>query len=288
MDVLRELGYEYRGTPAKLLQVGKDEGFAFRDQAHYDKLADAVLSHVESLLVSEGQLQKELVPFGAEDGPRSPIYVSSGFERAEKVLLLIQGSGRVRVGVWGCALCINKDLDQGSMVPYVRKAAEAGYGVIVLNPNLNAIDGIPVPGSESPSEHVAYVWEKVVLDRCAAGVPVDIVAHSNGGRALLDFLGEHEDAAGRINRVVFTDSYHRKEQVDALSPAALAVLQRAVNFVPHASAFGTPVTEWMSLGHSFDKSRKCCECLSAAVEDHAATNHASLEAAFAFLSSADQ
>ena len=53
--------------------------------------------------------------------------VPAGYEEADKLLLLIQGSGRVRVGVWGCALCINKNLDQGTMLPYIKRALQEGY-----------------------------------------------------------------------------------------------------------------------------------------------------------------
>ena len=52
--------------------------------------------------------------------------VPAGYEEADKLLLLIQGSGRVRVGVWGCALCINKNLDQGTMLPYIKRALQEG------------------------------------------------------------------------------------------------------------------------------------------------------------------
>lgn len=286
MNELRELGYEYRGEPGRLLQVGKDEGFKFVDQEHYEKLADAVLAYVETLLVSQGSLERVMLPLGSQTGPQCPIYVSPGFDAADKVLLLIQGSGRVRVGVWGCALCINKDLDQGTMVPYVRRAAEQGYGVIVLNPNMNSVEEQPISGSEDPPKHVAYVWENLVLGRCKEGAAIDIVAHSNGGKALLAFLQDHADQASRMRRVVFTDSYHKKEQVDALSGPARELLDRTVNYVPHEAPFGTAVDEWKSLDNTFTKERTGCACLSAAVADHAATNHASLSAAFEYFAAA--
>merc|ERR1711963_1182153 len=102
---------------------------------HYDKLADAVLRYVGTLLVEQGQLKAISLPCDSVEGAHCSIFVSEGLENAKKVLLIIQGSGRVRVGVWGCALCINKDLDQGTVLPYLKLAAKHGYGVIVLNPN---------------------------------------------------------------------------------------------------------------------------------------------------------
>merc|ERR1712048_1276349 len=109
------------------------------------------------------------------------------------------------VGVWGCALCINKDLDHGTMLPYLKVAAENNYGVIVLNPNENFVDGSPISGSETPEDHVAYVYKELVASKCRAakdGGTIDVVAHSNGGLALLKFLGQGgaaaDDAAVRI------------------------------------------------------------------------------------------
>jgi hypothetical protein len=290
MAELRALGYEYKSK--RLVQVGTDQGFAFQSQEHYERLADAVLRHVGNLLVEEAKLAP--VPFPLDAGGKEPsgqIYVSQGIKEADRVLLLIQGSGRVRVGVWGCALCINKDLDMGTCLPYLQLAKERGYGVIVLNPNEN-VDAAnrPIRGSETPWNHVGYVWHQVV-GQCKPGAIVDVVAHSNGGMALLHFLGRGDpvaqNAAARIRRVVLTDSYHSPEQAFKQSPAVRAAMQdrtRWVNYVPHKAPLGTPVDEWDSLQYHFCKRDKGCECLSAAVEDHAATNQAALQHAFMFLS----
>jgi len=284
MEDLQALGYEYRD--GRLLEVDSDKGFAFKDQAHYDKLADAVLAYVTTLLESEGGLIKILLPLDSDDGPQCPVYVSDNLKEADRVLLLIQGDGRVRVGVWGCALCINKDLQQGTMLPFIMKALEHEYGVIVLNPNHNQDNGTAVPGSETSDRHVAYVWEHLVCGMCKKDAPVDLIAHSNGGWATLQFLGAHEDAAGRIDRIVFTDSYHSDQEVRNLQPAAISLLRdRSVNYVPHEAPLGTPVSEYVSLGHHMTQASKGCRCLSAETLDHASTNHASLTAAFDFLTS---
>jgi hypothetical protein len=44
----------------------------------------------------------------------------------------------LRPGVWARSLCINDSLRTGSMFPYFDRAIEEGYGIIVLNPNLNS------------------------------------------------------------------------------------------------------------------------------------------------------
>jgi len=295
---LTALGYEYKDR--RLVQVGTDRGFEYRDQAHYDKLADAVLRHVGKLLVDEAGLVPIAMPLDAAEGePHTFVFASEGVDKAQKVLVVIQGSGRVRVGVWGCALCINKDLDQGTMLPYLRTAVEQGYGVLVLNPNdnvwSNGREARPIRGSETDLCHLASAWKAVVQGQCLPGAAIDVVAHSNGGRCLIDFLSCTDadtqalstDAAARIRRVVFTDSYHdaRMLPLENLPPAvqsALADHTRYVNYVPHPAPLGTPVDRWISLGNPMTKRDKGCQCLSAAVEDHAATNQAVLQVAFEF------
>ena len=48
-DALEVLGYEYNGE-GKLVQIETGRPFEWKDQKHYDQLADAVLEHVEGTL----------------------------------------------------------------------------------------------------------------------------------------------------------------------------------------------------------------------------------------------
>lgn len=121
-----------------------------------------------------------------------------------KLMLLIQGSGAVRAGQWARALCINDTIDTGSILPYLKKAIAAKYGVIVFNPNLNkqpldplasrptyadfSIPGKPkpkeiptqkIPEHETPPTHTVTVWDQFAAK--AAAKEIVIVAHSAGG-----------------------------------------------------------------------------------------------------------
>eukprot|EP00927_Polykrikos_kofoidii_P040405 TRINITY_DN34549_c0_g1_i1.p1 TRINITY_DN34549_c0_g1~~TRINITY_DN34549_c0_g1_i1.p1 ORF type:complete len:441 (-),score=69.15 TRINITY_DN34549_c0_g1_i1:35-1357(-) len=310
MGDLRDLGYEY-SLDGRLHKVDSEEGFAFESQEHYDSLADAIASYVMLLLEDEVKLRPLWLPLGVGPGDGCPIFVSEGFETARRLLLIIQGSGRVRAGTWGCSLCINQDLHSGSMLPCVARALQHRYGVIVFNPNLNKCEGKRIEGSESPERHVAYVMEHVVAKTCRAGVAVDILAHSNGGRALLQFLcradgvaatsacrggdGAEEQVAcselvDGIRHIVFTDSYHTAQQVSFLSSRLkdlLADPSRTVNFVPHSSPVGTPVSEWLSQEYTMRDGEKGCKCLSAETQDHASTNFTTLDWTFDFFTAGD-
>lgn len=289
MGELRALGYEFRD--GQLRQVGGNAGFVFQGGNHYDALAEATSQYVPLLLEEEAHLNPLWLPLGVGPGDGCPVFVTAGYEKAERLLLIIQGMGKVRAGVWGCSLCINDSLDQGTMIPYLQRAMASGYGVVVFNPNENTNDGVPVPGLENFNSHVAYVMDKVVLPRCSAE-KIDIVAHSHGGRALLSYLGRSGGNAvsktllKRLHRLVFTDSYHVQTQLTYLPKCVRELLNdpsRTVNFVPHSAPLGTQVQEWISQDYTFSEVDRGCLCLSAGVQDHPATNYAAMSAVFEFL-----
>jgi pimeloyl-ACP methyl ester carboxylesterase len=287
MGDLRALGYEFHD--GVLRRVRGDGGFEFNGSSHYNSVADAVAQYVPMLLEEEAQLCPMWLPRGSNPGEGCPIFVSEGYECAEKLLLIIQGTGRVRAGVWGCSLCINDSLEHGTMLPYIGRALAAGYGVVVFNPNENTNDGVPVQGLENFNNHVYYVMENIV-SACAAK-KIDILAHSHGGRVLLSYLARAKDnnAAGalvdRLHRLVFTDSYHVQAQLATLPRRVLTLLNdpvRTVNFVPDSSPLGTQVQEWSSQEYHFTAAERGCRCVSSGVLDHAATNYASMDAVFEF------
>mmetsp|Transcript_42454 Transcript_42454/g.79727 ORF Transcript_42454/g.79727 Transcript_42454/m.79727 type:complete len:407 (-) Transcript_42454:238-1458(-) len=289
MGDIRSLGYEYHND--RLVQVGSNRGYEFKGADEYDALAEAVSQYIPLLLEEEAGLSPLWLPLGVTPGEGCPIFASRGYEQAEKLLLIIQGSGRVLAGVWGCSLCINENLDHGTMMPYLQKASEAGYGVIVFNPNQNCVEGKKVPGSETFERHVAYVMDKVVMAHCAAA-EIDILAHSHGGRALIEYLGRSSldrsaaMLARKIRHIAFTDSYHSHGQLGQLPPLIRALLndpQRCMNFVPHSSPVGTQVTEWLSQEYTFTAAEKGCACTSTGILDHASTNYAAMEAVFDLL-----
>ncbi|XP_062830303.1 cotranscriptional regulator ARB2A isoform X3 [Anolis carolinensis] len=76
-----------------------------------------------------------------ESEPKSFIFMTEdAMTNPDKLMVLIHGSGVVRAGQWARRLIINEDLDSGTQIPYIKRAIEEGYGVIVLNPNENYIE----------------------------------------------------------------------------------------------------------------------------------------------------
>ncbi|KAJ8006141.1 hypothetical protein DPEC_G00125160 [Dallia pectoralis] len=130
------------------------------NQKRYEALGEIITQHVYQLLETKCNLTKEIVPVDAiEEEPQSFIYLSAdAMSNPSKLLVLIHGDGVVRAGQWARRLIINQDLDSGSQIPFINRAKEEGYGVMVLNPNLNHREvekqtkTTPLPSPEATDE----------------------------------------------------------------------------------------------------------------------------------------
>ncbi|KAL6033141.1 hypothetical protein STEG23_012728, partial [Scotinomys teguina] len=101
-----------------------------------------ITKYVYELLEKDCNLQKISIPVDAtESEPKSFIFMSEdALTNPQKLMVLIHGSGVVRAGQWARRLIINEDLDSGTQIPFIKRAVDEGYGVIVLNPNENYIE----------------------------------------------------------------------------------------------------------------------------------------------------
>jgi len=95
-------------------------------------------------------------------------------------LILIQGSGAVRSGVWARSVCINSNFETGSMLPQVAWAQSNGYGCIILNPNNNTdTSDQPIPDHSTASDHTESVWLSHIVP--AGFTNLLVIAHSAAG-----------------------------------------------------------------------------------------------------------
>ena len=61
--------------------------------------------------------------------PKNNIFMSEEFytpdvekNKDKRALVLIQGTGAVRAGIWARSVCINESLETGSMLPFLKIA----------------------------------------------------------------------------------------------------------------------------------------------------------------------
>lgn len=162
-----EYAFNERGQ-LRHTKTGEAFIFNYREDLHrwnqkrYEALGEIITQYVYQRLEEECNLTREILPVDAtEDEPKSFIYLSEdALTNRDKLLLLIQGSGVVRAGQWARRLIINEDMDSGSQLPFIKRAMEEGYAVMVLNPNENYLEvekpvatesGGTGPGTESES-----------------------------------------------------------------------------------------------------------------------------------------
>ncbi|XP_048187007.1 cotranscriptional regulator FAM172A isoform X1 [Perognathus longimembris pacificus] len=152
-------GFEYafneRGQ-LRHIKTGEPFVFNYREDLHrwnqkrYEALGEIITKYVYDLLEKDCNLKKISIPVDAtESEPKSFIFMSEdALTNPQKLMVLIHGSGVVRAGQWARRLIINEDLDSGTQIPFIKRAVDEGYGVIVLNPNENYIE------VEKPKMHV--------------------------------------------------------------------------------------------------------------------------------------
>ena len=234
-------GFNSAGQMRKVGHDGQltDQEFQFEDQAHYEALGEVITEEVYSLMETQGKLNR--VPIGPSK-PKSFIFCSSDCLTSGKLLVLIHGSGVVRAGQWARRLIINEDLNKGTMLPFIAHARQAGWGMVVMNTNMNTDTdtGRDIPGSETPEEHANTVWQNVVAKSEAKNIV--IIAHSYGGVVTMNLARTFKtDFLERVSGVFLTDSVHYKMAGDKEVDRKLERMGK--NYVGSHLELATPVKD---------------------------------------------
>ena len=87
----------------------------------------------------------------------------------------------MRAGIWARSVCINENLELGSMLPFIDVCRDLNIPVIVLNPNLGSDPetGVAVPFCRTMDDHTVFVWDRYIRD--SGFDKISIIAHSAGG-----------------------------------------------------------------------------------------------------------
>lgn len=183
------------------------------NQKHYEALGEVITDHVYQMLINEG-LHKIFVPSDSPEKEAAFVFCTKpDLTTATKLMILIHGSGVVRAGQWSRSLIINQSIDHGTQIPYIRRAKELGFDVLVTNGNENyrtSDDGTrtEIAGSESPEAHAFSVWQQIIVPAKNLESLV-IVAHSYGGVVTTALAKRFSDHFKKIVfAVAFTDSVH--------------------------------------------------------------------------------
>ena len=125
-----------------------------------------------------------------------------------RALVLIQGTGSVRAGIWTRSVCINENLELGSMFKFLERCNQLDIPVLVMNPNMSRDlkTKEAIPFCHSMPAHAVFVWEKYVqssgFDR------ISVVAHSAGGGCVTAIHNHFKNTFfDQVDKLAYTDSF---------------------------------------------------------------------------------
>ena len=197
------------------------------EQDEYEKVGNYVLKYIQYKILSEYDLLPMFIPLNPEkefrnlkdfldpdnDIAQCQIYCSEDFFTNPKCLIIIQGTGAVRIGIWSRQICINDCIEHGSMISYIKTAKEKKYSLIILNPNERNDDNKDknkiIKEFTSMEKHCIYVYNNIIKKNDKIK-EIYIVAHSMGGYCTVEILNKNKDDLlnGKIKKIAFTDSVH--------------------------------------------------------------------------------
>jgi hypothetical protein len=134
---------------------------------HSEAMLSKVISYVHTRMEVELGFVRHAIPY-ANAPAACEFFASKEYHVAEKLLVFVCSSRGSTTGVWSRSLLLRSGVYAGSMLPYLSKAVDKGYGVIVMNPNVNSVldpatqTKVAIPGSSTPDEHVAFVWRHFI------------------------------------------------------------------------------------------------------------------------------
>ena len=191
------------------------------NKQEYDLVGMYVQKYVEDLIITKFDLNILYVPnkdnnYEKRDEtiPQCKILTTKDFLTNPKCLILIQGTGVVRLGQWARSVCINENLNLGTMIPYVDKAIKNNYSVIIFNPNERKDFKTEEKIEEftTMEKHSVYVYNNIIKKNNNIK-EIYIVAHSMGGECTVDILLNNKDdlIKRKIKKIAFTDSVHGED-----------------------------------------------------------------------------
>ncbi|KAM7133580.1 putative protein ARB2BP isoform 1-T2 [Molossus nigricans] len=216
-----------------------------RNSKRYQALGHLLEKYIYELLEKVCKLQKVYISPETDKESRSFFFMSERAltNHHSALLVLLQDHGVFRAGQWSQQAIIHHGLQHGSQIPCIQMALQAHYDVIVLNPNDNFVDlnmakerkglltqniessslkmvqaesfvslqqplqCIPKGGSDTPEEHMAYIWDCFISK--TEGKDVAFIVHGYGGLVFMDLLVHRKwEVMSKVYAVALIDSQH--------------------------------------------------------------------------------
>ena len=151
-------------------------------------------------------------------------------------MIIAHNAAGSKMGIFSRSICMDMGLSKGSMLPYIKRAREDGYAVVILRPNTNSyskktskgIVKIPIENSQTPEIHAAHVFE-IVEERCVNCTNIALVAYGSGACLCKDIFIRDSLYNARVKAFVTIEASYIVESDDALD-IKQNIRRVAVNF----------------------------------------------------------
>ena len=257
------------------------------NQQEYDLVGMYVQKYVENLIIKTFDLDILYVPnddknyeIRNEEIPQCKILTTKDFKTNPKCLILIQGTGVVRLGQWARSVCINENLNLGTMIPYVDKAIKDNYSALIMNPNekKDFKTEKTIEEFSTMEKHSVYVYNNIIKTNDNIK-EIYIVAHSMGGECTVEILlNNKEDLLNRrIKKIAFTDSVHGEDYLKLGEEGVKIFREISRNYIGSDKPVGTFVRDYTTSYGGVD-------CYSSGHTKHEYTSGTAIDEIFKYFS----
>ena len=236
MATFSHRNYTLQGEDRIVRNAGAPELTMIEEGEVYDEMA----RFVEAKIMSNYGFSPIQIPPSTSDEvvASTSILVSPDWVSATKILIIVQNQSGAQLGLFSRSLCLEQGLSKGSMLPYIERAVQEGYAVVVLRPNTNSIlvqkvegarpEKIIIRGSESPEIHALCVWENVIplATRCSH---IALLGYGNGASLCKDLFLRSAVQNSKIIRAFVTIEASHIVEGDDSNDIKSALGQLAVN-----------------------------------------------------------
>ncbi|KAG6953348.1 hypothetical protein JG688_00012863, partial [Phytophthora aleatoria] len=173
---------------------------------HGEEVLRGLIDNVHTRMLQELLFLEQAIP---------PL--DKNFSVAEKLLVFVCSFRGLSCGIWSRSVLLKDGVSVGSMLPYFQKAIAAGYGVLVMNPNMNTqlmvtqdgtVEKMPIRGSSNAGDHCDHVWRNYIFP--SAAHKVHFIAYGYGGVLVTQLIAKYRyELKSRLGNVAFIESSHK-------------------------------------------------------------------------------
>lgn len=197
------------------------------------ELMEELASYVENRLLEMKFSPLTMPEIEYMDTASTTILGSNEWTSKKDLLVMCINQSGGQLGIFSRSMCFDGGLNKGTVIPYVKRALEVGYGVIILRPNTNTVtdksgNKIPILGSESPELHALCAWQEIT-SRSEAAERVMLFGYGNGAALCHEIFLKAYQTTNIVSSIVTVEASHLAEKDD---PADIksALSKIAVNF----------------------------------------------------------